>query len=232
VDEVHVWRVPLGAFATNDDSRLNELSEAEYLRGRRFRFEADRRRFLGSHVALREILASYLSVSPRDLVFGEGAHGKPFLQAPTHAPTLCFSVSHSEDMALIAASRGREVGVDLERLRLIDGAGIAAQFFSPAEREALSRVAPDHQLRAFLATWVLKEAYLKACGDGLMRKLEDFDVTVGDQEAPRLLAVRDRAGDEARWTLRRLDPGEGFVAALAVQGSGGGCVKGTGAGSS
>ena len=214
--EVHVWRVPLDAFAQCD---LSSLSELERQRASRFRFEADRRRLVGSHAALRGILATYLDAPPATLLFAEGAHGKPFLLGPAHGRNLRFSLSHSGDLALVAASRGREVGVDLERVRPIkDFVDVADRFFSPAERHALARLAPDDRQRAFLAAWVLKEAYLKACGEGLMRNLGAFDVTIGDEEQPRLLAVRDRVGDEARWSLRRLDPGEGFVAALAVEG--------------
>jgi hypothetical protein len=42
-------------------------------------------------------------------------------------------------------------------------------------------------------------------------------VTVGDAPS-RLVAVRDRPGDAARWSLHRVEVGEDFVAALAVEG--------------
>jgi len=219
--EVHVWRVSLDAFAQRDAPHLSRLSEHELQRASRFRFEADRRRFIYSHAALRGILAIYLDASPATLLFAEGAHGKPFLLDPSRGRSLRFSLSHSGDLALVAVSREREVGVDLERVRPgKDFVGVADRFFSPAERDALARVAPDDRQRAFLAAWVLKEAYLKACGEGLLRRLDAFDVTIGDEEQPRLLAVRDRVGDEARWSLRHVDPGEGFVAALSVEGRG------------
>ena len=216
-DEVHVWRVDVaggGAVA------LETLSEGERARAARFHFAADRDRFVASHAALRGILASYLGVEASSLVFGEGAQGKPFLDAPAHGRSLRFSLSHSGDLALVAVSLGREVGVDVERVRpRADLAAFVARYFSPRERQALARISSDDRLRAFYEIWTLKEAYLKACGDGLLRELDAFDVTVGDAQ-PRLLAVRDRPGDEARWTLRRLDPREGYVAALAGEGSG------------
>jgi len=218
-EEVHVWRISLDAFAQDDSSYLHSLSEPERRRASHYRFESDRRRFVCSHAALRGILAAYLDASPAALVFAEGEHGKPFLLSPARGDVLCFSLSHSGDLALVAMIRGRAIGVDLERVRPIkDFAGLVDRFFSPAERHALARVAPDRRQHAFLAAWVLKEAYLKACGEGLQRSLDAFDVTIGDQEQPRLLAVRDRADDEARWSLLRLDAGQGFVAALAVEG--------------
>jgi 4'-phosphopantetheinyl transferase len=199
---------------------LEALSEAERARAARFHFEADRRRFVASHVALRGILASHLGVEPSSLAFGEGPHGKPFLDAPETGRSIRFSLSHSGGVALVAVSLGREVGVDVERVRPREDLDrFVARYLSPLEREVLARVASRDRLRVFFETWTLKEAYLKACGDGLLRELDAFDVTVGDAQ-PRLLAVRDRPEDEARWTLGRLDPRQGYVAAVAVAGSG------------
>jgi 4'-phosphopantetheinyl transferase len=220
-DEVHVWRVPLDSVSESDDVVMTTLSAAERERASGFRFKGDRDRFVRSRAALRMILASYLSTAPEALVFREGAHGKPFIDSLADAVPLRFNLSHSDNLALVAVACRREVGIDVERVRPVsDMAGIAARFFSPFEQQTLDRAAPADRLRAFFATWVLKEAYLKACGDGLVRRLSDFDVMAGDDEPPRLLEVRDRPGDAARWTLRRLDPGEGYVAALAAVGSG------------
>jgi 4'-phosphopantetheinyl transferase len=216
-DEVHVWRIAVAAGAAGA-AAVETLSEAERARAGKLHFAADRDRFVASHVALRGILASYLETMPSSLAFGAGPHGKPFVDAPAPGRSLRFSLSHSGDIALVAVSREREVGVDVERVRPRDDFdGFAARYFSPRERAALAGVAPDDRLRAFFEIWTLKEAYLKACGDGLLRELDAFDVTVADAQ-PRLLAVRDRPGDEARWTLRRLALDDGHTAALAAEG--------------
>jgi 4'-phosphopantetheinyl transferase len=217
-DEVHVWRVDLAG--QGGAGGLAVLSDAERARAERFLFPVDRDRFVASHTALRTILAFYLDVAPVALVFGESVHGKPFVEAPDAGRELRFSLSHSGDVALVAVGLGREVGVDVERVRALDDFnGFAARYFSAAERDALGRVPSGDRLRAFFEIWTLKEAYLKACGEGLLRALDAFDVTVGDPQ-PRLLAVRDRPGDEARWTLDRLDARGDYVAALVIEGSG------------
>lgn len=219
--EVHVWRVPLDAMTMSDDRASGVLSESERERASRFRLEVDRHRFIASHAALRHVLATYLDALPESIVFGEGAYGKPLVHAPPNSPELSFSLSHSGRLALVAVSRKRELGVDLERIRPVpDLADVLVRYFSTAERQEVERATGGNRLRAFLAIWVLKEAYLKACGDGFERRLDAFDVTMGGQERPRLLEVRDRPGDEARWVLQRLDPGADFVAALAVEGPG------------
>jgi 4'-phosphopantetheinyl transferase len=216
-DEVHVWRVDLAE--QTDAGGLETLSAAERARADRFHFPDDRDRFVASHVALRAILASYVEVAPAALSFGESAHGKPFVAAPDAGRALRFSLSHSGDIAVVAVSRGRDVGVDVERVRPLDDLeGFSARYFSPAERDALGHVPSADRLCAFFEIWTLKEAYLKACGEGLQRALDAFDVTVGDAP-PRLLAVRDRPGDEVRWTTAHLDPGREYVAALVFEGS-------------
>jgi 4'-phosphopantetheinyl transferase len=215
---VDVWQVRLDGDGRDQGADMYDLSTPERERASRFRFAADRRRFVRSHDALRTILATYIGATPATLVFGQTVHGKPFLVAPGQAHTLHFNLSHSGDLALIAISRGREVGIDLECTRPIrDLSGVVDRFFSPAERKALARVAMEDRQNAFLSAWVLKEAYLKASGEGLQRSLDAFDVTVAADE-PRLLEVRDRVGDASRWSLRQLRPSDDFVAALAVEG--------------
>jgi 4'-phosphopantetheinyl transferase len=213
-DEVHVWRIVVGAGA-GDAAAIETLSEAERGRAARFHFADDRERYVASHVALRGILAAYLEAAPASLAFGEGPQGKPFVDAPVHGRALRFSLSHSGDVGLVAVSREREVGVDVERVRAREDLdGLAARYFSPRERAALAGIAERDRLRAFFEIWTLKEAYLKACGDGLLRELDAFDVSVGEAQ-PRLLAVRDRPGDEGRWALARIAPGAGYAGALA-----------------
>jgi 4'-phosphopantetheinyl transferase len=218
--EVHVWRVDL-ALAEPTVSHLREvLSPEEAERAARFRSPADGRRFVAAHAALRSILARSVGADPRELRLTAEDGGKPFLEAPLAAGAVHFNLSHSRDLALVAVSRGREVGVDLEYRQIRDVDEIAGRYFSAVERRNLGGMALDQRREAFLRGWVLKEAYLKACGDGLRRRLDDFDVTLDDEDPPRLLAVRDRPGDESRWSFRYLRPHPEFVAALAVEGAG------------
>lgn len=218
-DDVHVWRVDLALAEATVSHLREELSHEEAERAARFRSPADGRRFVVAHAALRSILAGSLGADPRELRLTAEDGGKPFLAAPAAAPVR-FNLSHSRDLALVAVSQGREVGVDLEYRQIRDVDEIAGRYFSAVERRNLEGMALDQRRAAFLRGWVLKEAYLKACGDGLRRRLDDFDVTLDDEDPPRLLAVRDRPGDEARWSFRYLRPHPEFVAALAVEGAG------------
>ena len=215
--DVDVWIVELDS-VSHAGGTADELAPDEAERARRLRFEADRRRFVGSRVALRRILAGCLAVAPREITFRAAPSGKPRLDPASHGSTLRFNVSHSGDLALVAVSRGVEVGVDVELRRpQPDLEALAARYFSPCERAAIAALRPTHRLAAFFDYWTLKEAYLKACGDGLNRRLDAFDVVLDDDVGPRLAEVRDRPGDENRWALSQLRPAAGYAAAIATE---------------
>ena len=70
---------------------------------------------------------------------------------------------------------------------------------------------------SFYRGWTLKEAYLKARGDGLRLSPASFDVAFFPGETPRLLETRFDPLDAARWCFRRLDLGSRYLAALATE---------------
>ena len=215
--DVDVWTIALDAPASGEDFLLG-LRPDEVQRACRLRFDVDRQRFVVSRAILRQILGRYLGVAPLELCLCTGPWGKPLLDSAHHGNRLRFNLSHSGELALVAISADREVGADLERIRSVPEAeGIAAHHLSPHERTSLAALPAPRRARAFLACWTLKEAYLKACGDGLNRRLDAFDMTVDDTASPRLLEVRDRPGDERFFRLARLELGKDYLAALAVE---------------
>ena len=209
--QVHVWRVAL------DAAPWDVLPPDEIDRGRRFHFDADRKRFAGSHAALRLILGAYLGAVPRDITMVVDPGGKPRLDPSRHATELRFNLSHSHELALVAVAHGREVGIDVEHHRpLPDLDDLAARFFSVGERHALAALSGSERARAFFELWTLKEAYLKACADGVLR-LEAVEVTL--MASGPVLRLADRPDDASRWTLTRLAAGVDYSAALAVEGA-------------
>ncbi|MEO6787879.1 MAG: 4'-phosphopantetheinyl transferase superfamily protein [Chthoniobacteraceae bacterium] len=163
--EIHLWRAALdnpvrlaGAEAV--------LSRDEILRAGRFAFGADRDRFIAAHGALRMVLGLCLSADPQSLEFVTGPTGKPaLLQTFTD---LRFNLSHSGDLALIAVARGREVGVDVERVRRdIEFDPIVEHYFEPAEAWNLRTAPQQERVSRFFDLWTRKEACLKAEGTGL-----------------------------------------------------------------
>jgi 4'-phosphopantetheinyl transferase len=219
--QVHVWRVSLEPDASGVEQLQRNLSADELQRAARFHFPRDRRRFIVARGALRDILGRYLGMPPSDLDFCYSSYGKPAL---AHAPGeewLRFNVSHSHELALVAVTRDREVGVDLEYLRSdIACEEIAAHFFSGSERASLRALPTEVKHQAFFNCWTRKEAYIKAHGEGLSLPLDQFDVSLAPGEPAALLATRHDPRDAWRWSLQALMPGPGYAAAVVVEGQG------------
>jgi 4'-phosphopantetheinyl transferase len=221
-DEVHCWYVDLDVAPATEAGCRRTLRRDERRRSARFRFDRDRRRFVVAHAALRGLLGRYLGTHPGRLTFVRNASGKPALGGG-RGRRLAFNLSHSSDLAVIAVAHA-EVGVDVERIRALpDSAEIARCSFPAAEFERWSALPGHLRTRAFFACWTRKEAHAKARGEGLAgetpgRAAPPTDVPVG---AP---GSRDGAPDEASpsgpWSFYALRPAPGYVAALAVEGSG------------
>ena len=193
------------------------LSDEERDRADRFVFPQHADRFVVGRSSVRRILADCLACRPESLVFEVNAHGKPALAAP--GPTgLHFNLSHTGDVALLAVSPTIELGVDIEAVRGTPCEdGLPALVFSAREQAALGALPVNLQLRAFYLGWTRKEAFVKACGQGLSMPLKDFDVTLDPAAAPRIEAIADEPGGADRWALAHLDLPDGVVGAIAAK---------------
>jgi 4'-phosphopantetheinyl transferase len=220
-DEVQVWRASLERDVRTLDDLREALSPDERARADRFHFERDRRHYVAARGVLRLLLGRHLSLPPAEVRFCYNAHGKPRLAEGCGSADVRFNVSHSHGLALFALSRGREVGVDVERERAeLAGEQLAERFFAPAE-VAVLRSLPGWQRReAFFACWTRKEAYIKAVGKGLALPLDRFEVALRPGEPAALLAAHDDPREVGRWSMHNLDPGPGYAGALAVEGRG------------
>jgi 4'-phosphopantetheinyl transferase len=210
---LHLWRVGLADPASLAEQLYALLSDDERARADRFRFTDDRRCFVISHGVLRVVLGCYTRRDPTSLRFDLGPHGKPALR---DGHGLHFNLTHSGDLALIALSPDREVGVDVEQWRIVpDYDSIAARFFSPAEQEMLRGLPPPARARAFLIGWTRKEAVMKALGLGVAQSPESIEVSLEEGRAV-VLRIAGRPADQ--WSMTAFAPAPGFIGALAMQG--------------
>jgi 4'-phosphopantetheinyl transferase len=213
--EVHVWKIALDQPAGAIGEMRGLLSADELARADRFRVERGAERYTVGRGVLRTLLGRYIGVPPQALAFAYNEFGKPELAGSE----VCFNLSHSHGIALVAVTRGRAIGVDIERVREeVMRERIAERFFSPAEARALAGLPPGQQAQAFFNCWTRKEAWIKARGQGLSIALDSFEVTLAPGEPARLVATRPDAEEAGRWSLRALDCEPGFAAALAVEG--------------
>lgn len=158
------------------------LSPLERQRHSSYRRPDDRDRFLMARASLRELLGSWLALSPASIPIATSCQGKPHCPSPG-APA--FNLSHSGDLILLGFHGCLAVGVDVEQARPeLDWCPIARRVLTPAELAALQALPLAEQPDAFLAAWCLLEAQLKAQGaglgglDGLRRSHPSFDVAL------------------------------------------------------
>jgi 4'-phosphopantetheinyl transferase len=222
-DEVHCWCTSLEVPPEISARLYATLSSDERNRSARFRFERDRQRFIAAHGMLRDLLGRYLQTQPGRISYGYKAFGKPEL-SPEFGGRLRFNLSHSAGLALIAIAADSNVGVDLEYIQAqSDYEEIARCFFSAAEVHQLIAF-PDHlSAKAFTSCWTKKEAYLKACGDGLAIPLNRFSVPLATDAAHSPIDVCVSSNDivpATRWSFYTIEPAPGYIGALAIEGSG------------
>ncbi|MCC3245343.1 4'-phosphopantetheinyl transferase superfamily protein [Methylocystis sp. WRRC1] len=185
------------------------LDEDERARAARFHFEDDRRSYVAAHALLRAELSKHADRPPQDWRFAAAARGKPYLVDPPR--DLRFSLTHTRGMAAVAVTEGLEIGVDAESAdRRADNMKVAERFFSPEEVALLRALDGDARREAFFAIWTLKEAVVKATGQGLARALDSFAVAF---DPPR---VTMRDGSAQNWSAAHWRRGS-FHFAVAAQ---------------
>lgn len=215
-EEIHVWRISLNPVAETWPELWRILSPLEKERANKFYFARDRERFIVAHACMRKILGSYLGMPGESLVFYQTAYGKPFLEA---AYPLEFNLAHSGEIALLAVTRDKRIGVDIEQIRPLDDyASIAQHTFSKKESTALLSLPEDLHLPAFFACWTRKEAFIKATGEGLSHPLDQFDVSVRPDQLKVDLNSGSDVEESSPWSIQTLYPGDGYIGALAING--------------
>ena len=128
------------------------------------------RRFTVARGILRSLLSGFTGTAVEKLRFMYGTSGKPSLADHD----IHFNVSHSAELGLFAFAPDRPVGVDVENerpvRRLLD---VAQRFMSEDEIRTLAATAPEQRDTAFLKSWVVREARLKAEGKGVWSTSEE-----------------------------------------------------------
>lgn len=195
------------------------LSAAELIRLERFRYAADRQRYLVTRALVRTVLSRYAAVAPEKWHFMENACGKPgighWLDADQLGDpgvdqdcgaSLSFNVSHTQGLSVLGVTRDGALGVDLENMQQgVAPLGIALHFFASAEAAALHALPADQRQQRFFQYWTLKEAYLKARGEGLTLALDGFSFDFTEPERMRFLIDGQVVGHWRFWQLQAID---------------------------
>lgn len=217
---LHLWCLPLDQIPESSalEQYKNILSSVERARMKRFVFAKDRYRFLMTRVLVRTTLSHYASITPQDWIFKASAEGKPAI-ANDHveANTLSFNLSHTHNLILLGVTRDRALGVDVEHIsNQVNALDIAAQCFAYDEYIALQTAPEDQRAEQFLKYWTLKEAYVKACGQGLSIPLNCLSFHFHEKEDIQC-SMDPRLNDcPSRWQFWQFQPTPEHIASICV----------------
>ncbi|PWW52680.1 4'-phosphopantetheinyl transferase family protein [Actinokineospora spheciospongiae] len=198
---VHVWLVPDLPDAVLD--RLEGVLDPEERRRAAALDPPRRREFVAAHGAARAVVGRRLGLAPAEVRWRIGAHGKP------EVPGVSVSLSRSAGVAMVALTRDRPLGVDLQRLLHTDAVRTAERFFAAEEAHRVRAAAAAERPALLTRLLTRKEACVKAAGGRLFPGLR------------RAVLDRDMVGeaDGGRYRVRDLTAPAGFAAAVAVGGT-------------
>ena len=217
--EIHIWRINLTSLNDNETQLNDSFSDEECDRAQCFHFVKDRRRFVVRRMALRDLLGKYLGVRAKALRLLHTPHGKPVIEGQAGSAGIRFSCSHSADWALIAITRGLELGVDLEQHRpMSDLADLVNASFSDHEITEWMSIPEAFKIRCFFDGWSRKEAFVKAIGLGLSFSLKNFSVSLARNQPAKLLNVENDPEAVNHWKIQSLDVLPDYSGALVFEG--------------
>jgi len=198
--EIVVAVLPMAAVAGPALERLAaSLDEGELDRAKRFRFDKHRDEFMAAHGLKRCMLScADPSLAPQAWRFQTTPAGKPEV---VQRPELHFNLTHCDGLVACAVTWGLQLGLDAESLDREVPRELIPRHFAPMEVAALSACPPEELAESFFSRWTLKEAWVKATGQGLSQSLQAASFDLGDPPTVRFARAVD--ADSGAWNFRR-----------------------------
>lgn len=217
--DVHLWLTDLEQVSDSlIPAYLDLMNPQELERNQRYRFAADRFADCVTRALARTVLSHYTGVAPASWSFAKGAHGKPEIDTPQPELPLRFNLSHTHRYVVCAVALECDLGVDIECVtRSNNVLAIADHYFSAREIQDLFALPKTGQENRFYDYWTLKEAYLKARGEGISLGLKNFSFDLVSGADIAIHFTPAIADDPARWLFRLLSPCPDHRLAVALK---------------
>lgn len=201
-NDIHVWIIELENAQKWSIQRWNWLSEEQKKEVRRYKLQDDKMRSLVSKVVLMELLEHYINLSHNDFKIETGMYGKPYINS-RKADLIQFNISHSGSVVMLAFGKCKTLGLDVEMIRPIKNyKELAKNLYSFEEYLTIENMVD------FFRCWTKKEAYLKALGTGLNKKLNSFSV-VGN-------SIKDEEEILDRWNVVEIKVNNDYIAHIVI----------------
>lgn len=166
-----LWRSTSGVSSEVFSHWTYFLSEDEVSKTHKLQCEEDRNSYIAAHALLRQSLSVIGNTSPHSWRFSTSQNGKPRVVSTPELPEINVNLSHTHGMVVVSLSKNFDVGVDVEKL----DRDIELEFWDYVleenESQGLSRLPEHRRVISFIELWTIKEALLKASGQGLTVKM-------------------------------------------------------------
>jgi 4'-phosphopantetheinyl transferase len=216
---LHLWLIDVTSPGDDQLAALKQwLMPEEIERNECYAQSVSRRRDVVCRATLRQLLCRYLGLGNAELRLDRTENGKPLLT--NISSSLQFNYSHSGDFAAFALVQGPQVGIDIEHsLRKKDLLAISNRFFSETEVADLAALPEAVRRDRFFAYWTLKEAYIKARGEGIFIGLQNFSFHLAeDNEQAIGISFGPADFDEINgWQFFRLLERQEYPVAVALK---------------
>jgi 4'-phosphopantetheinyl transferase len=125
---------------------------------------------------------------------------------------LRFNISHTRGLVARAVTREDELGLDVEVTDRPTALETTSRYFAADEVHAVLHAEPEKRRCLFFRFWTLKEAFIKATGEGLNRPLDSFAFSLD----PIRVAFHTRGNDPTDWQFVECSPRPHRQLALAL----------------
>lgn len=170
------------------------MSEDDWSGLNKIQDPTSRRSSIAARIILRIGLsqASGHTMPPSDWRFGKAVNDRPVVA--DGLPSINFSISHVEQLVVVAVSRTTDIGVDVECVDQNVDKTVIADFCHLDEQHSVGGLPRPQEIREFLRLWTLKEAYTKLIGLGHKLDFKTVQFTLDPVKLKTIGGVHDDAG--------------------------------------
>jgi 4'-phosphopantetheinyl transferase len=215
-NDVHIWIIDIENYRENIDNFQRILSVDEEEKVKRFSFDALKEIFIINRGYLRIILSQYLRLKPEEISFTYNHKGKPLLD-DTILRKIEFNLSHKNNYTVYSFSN-ENIGIDLENINdKVQMENIAKRFFCHNEFDYLKNLEFREKQEHFFKLWTLKEAYLKAIGEGLSGGLDSICFTIDENtQQMQLIQEKNTFKKDNPWYFKTFNLLDNYRISIAV----------------
>jgi amino acid adenylation domain-containing protein len=218
--DIAYWSLPLESCPLSNDEcqiffiQYNEhfaavhdysdfLNQTELQRASQYKFEKDAHRFIIRRYQLKKRLAMLSGKNIKNIQISETQSGKPYLDTGLTKAKINFTLSHTDDYALIAITKNHNIGIDIEMIDSdINASDLSKRFFSNYEYKALAELHQEIHNDYFTRLWTCKEAYVKARG---IIPFDQFTFNLENPNKPVLLQDNVDPAQIGKWCFRHVN---------------------------